>query len=158
MSILSIFDKPKPFDVPAFVESWTDAPRFLGKKKVDPPVATWLDAVRAGCVERKVPEKHHVAVARALLGDKALARLQEFELVLASMKGGEYKWDWDKFKLAMTNMGCESSVVRSMLTPILIGCHFQRGDFEEEDLAIHRRGQALWTVVGYWQERRLVYG
>lgn len=112
MSVFAIFNKPKPFDLEATLNAWPDAPRFLGKKKKDMPVAAWLDQVKAGCVERKIPEDKWVDVAQALMGEKARLRLDEFQRVLVNMKGSEYNWNWKRFHLAMSSMGCECTSAR----------------------------------------------
>jgi hypothetical protein len=82
-----------PFSLSGTLSSWplATAPRFLGKRKVDPPVAEWLASVASGCRERNVPRKHWPVVARALMGEKAIRRLEEFERVLCNMEGKEYK-------------------------------------------------------------------
>jgi hypothetical protein len=115
-NILTLFrasPAPPPFSLEATLASWQDPPRFLGKKKKDPPVASWLSSVASGCEERKVPRKHWPTVAKALMGEKALARVAEFERVLAKMEGKEikegeeYEWTWERFEVAVGSMGCE---------------------------------------------------
>lgn len=34
-------------------------------------------------------------------------RLDELKQVIVKVHGGKYRWTWKKFKVAMTNMGCE---------------------------------------------------
>jgi hypothetical protein len=36
-----------------------------------------------------------------------IRRLNELKAVMAKVNGGNYRWNWDKFKIAMRNMGCE---------------------------------------------------
>jgi hypothetical protein len=101
--------KSKPFDLPTFLASWPEAPIFLGKPKKDKlNVEQWLDAIAAGCTERGVEQKHWPSVARALLGEKALGRLEEFERVLVTMQNGkEVSWTWERFRVALPSMGCK---------------------------------------------------
>ena len=98
--------KLKEFDLEPVFESWKNPPRFLGNPKKDPPVDTWLDQVKEGCLERKIPKEYWHKVGQRFLGDKARKRLDELKEVLRNLHGGSYRWDWKKFKTAMRNMGC----------------------------------------------------
>lgn len=100
--------KIKEFDLNPVFAAWENPPRFFGNPKRDVPVDEWLDKIKAGCVERKVPEEYWHKVAQHYLGDKAKARLVELKNVMAQMNGGKYRWSWKKFKIAMKNMGCSS--------------------------------------------------
>ncbi|KIM59547.1 hypothetical protein SCLCIDRAFT_994817 [Scleroderma citrinum Foug A] len=99
--------KIKEFDLNPVFAAWENPPRFYGNPKRDMPVDEWLEQIKAGCVERKVPEECWHKVAQHYLGDKAKARLVELKNVMAQMNGGKYRWSWKKFKIAMKNMGWE---------------------------------------------------
>lgn len=62
--------KIKPFDLEPVFESWSNPPVFVGNPKKDPSVDAWLESIKAGCVERKVPEEywHKVDFYRCPLG------------------------------------------------------------------------------------------
>ncbi|KDQ52358.1 hypothetical protein JAAARDRAFT_40245 [Jaapia argillacea MUCL 33604] len=109
MSVLSAF-KLKEFDLEPVYASWESPPTFNGNPKTDLPVETWLDQIKAGCVEHKVPEEYWHKVAQHYMGPKAIARLEEFKRVLYQMNGGSYRWSWKKFRLAMTSMGWDIEV------------------------------------------------
>ena len=100
--------KIKEFDLNPVFAAWENPPRFFGDPKRDMSIDEWLDKIKAGCVERKVPEEYWHKVAQHYLGDKAKARLVELKNVMAQMNGGKYRWSWKKFKIAMKNMGCAS--------------------------------------------------
>lgn len=108
MSVVLDAFKIKPFDFDAVYASWPDAPRFQGKPKKDMPVDEWLAAIKAGCIERKVPKEHWHRVAQHYMGDKAIARFDEVKKVMQTVHGGTYRWNWKNFKVAMRNMGCMS--------------------------------------------------
>ncbi|TFK27292.1 hypothetical protein FA15DRAFT_220243 [Coprinopsis marcescibilis] len=99
--------KIKPFDLEPVYAEWTDGPVFKGNPKKDPPVEEWLEKIKAGCQERKVPEEYWYKVAQHFMGPKAKARFEEVKQVVAKVHGGKYRWTWKKFKIAMTNMGWE---------------------------------------------------
>ena len=98
--------KIKEFDLNPIFESWAHPPMFYGESKKDMPVGDWLDKIKAGCVERKVPEEYWHKVAQHYMGPKAKARLVELKNVLTQIHGGKYRWSWKKFTIAMKNMGC----------------------------------------------------
>ena len=100
--------KLKEYDLEPVLSSWTNPPRFLGNPKKDPPVDAWLEQVKQGCQERKIPKEYWHKVGQRFLGDKARKRLDELKEVLRNLHGGNYKWDWKRFKIAMKNMGCAS--------------------------------------------------
>lgn len=102
--------KIKEFDLNPVFAAWENPPRFYGDPKRDMSVDEWLEQIRVGCVERKVPEEYWHKVAQYYLGDKAKARLIELKNVMTQMNGGKYRWSWKKFKIAMKNMGCASSL------------------------------------------------
>ncbi|KZT25074.1 hypothetical protein NEOLEDRAFT_1156536 [Neolentinus lepideus HHB14362 ss-1] len=104
--MLDVF-KIKPFDLESVFASWTDAPIFNGDPKKDKPVDAWLDQIKEGCIERKVPEEYWYEVAQHYLGPAAKARLDAFKKVLYQMNGGSHRWTWKQFRAAMTNMGWE---------------------------------------------------
>ncbi|KAL4078034.1 hypothetical protein J3A83DRAFT_1712396 [Scleroderma citrinum] len=102
--------KIKDFDLNPVFAAWENPPRFYGDSKKDPSVDEWLEKIKAGCVERKVPEEYWHKVGQHYLGDKARARLVELKNVMAQMNGGKYRWSWKKFKIAMKNMGWDIDV------------------------------------------------
>ncbi|KAG1797001.1 uncharacterized protein HD556DRAFT_265938 [Suillus plorans] len=99
--------KIKEFNLEPIYETWENPPRFLGESKKDMPVDDFLQQIRAGCAERKVPEEYWHKVAQHYMGEKAKARLQELKSVMAKVNGGKYRWSWKKFTIAMRNMGWE---------------------------------------------------
>ena len=99
--------KIKPLDLEPIFEQWKDAPVFQGKPKKDMPLDDWLEAIRAGCVERKIPRDYWHKVGYHYLGKNARARMDEVKRVMRNMHGGKYKWNWKTFKVAMHNMGCK---------------------------------------------------
>ena len=78
--------KLKEFDLEPVFESWKNPPRFLGNPKKDPPVDTWLDQVKEGCLERKVPKEYWHKVGQRFLGDKARKRLAMAHRALESLE------------------------------------------------------------------------
>jgi hypothetical protein len=103
--------KIKPFDLEPIYASWIDGPRFLGNPKKDPSVDDWLKQIKAGCVQRGIPEEYWHKVAQHFMGEQAKARLEELKKIMAKVQGGKYRWNWKKFKVAMRNMGCESPLL-----------------------------------------------
>ncbi|KAL0060124.1 hypothetical protein AAF712_013096 [Marasmius tenuissimus] len=97
--------KLKPFDLEPVLAAWKDGPRFTGNPKKDPPVEEWLKKIKAGCMERNVPKEYWHKVGRHFMDEKARARLDELKSVMAKVHGGNYRWTWEKFKIAMRNMG-----------------------------------------------------
>ncbi|KAJ7151541.1 hypothetical protein C8R46DRAFT_487057 [Mycena filopes] len=95
--------KIKPFDLEPVYAAWA-APRFLGDPQKDPPVDDWIQAIKSGCIEHKVPKEYWHTCAQHFMGDKAKARLIELKKVMAQVHGGRYRWNWKKFKVAMRNM------------------------------------------------------
>ncbi|KAG6830139.1 hypothetical protein H0H92_002003 [Tricholoma furcatifolium] len=102
--MLSAF-KLKPYDLEPVFASWTDGPRFEGNSKKDIPVNEWLDKIKAGCEERKIPEEYWYKVAQHFMGPQAKARLDELKAVIVKVNGGKYRWSWKKFRVAMESMG-----------------------------------------------------
>jgi len=127
--------KIKPFDLEPVYAAWPDCPRFLGIAKKDPPVDEWLEQIKAGCLERKVPKECWHKVAQHYMGDKAKTRLDELKIVMAKVHGGTYRWRWKTFKIAMHNMGwnIESS--------------------EKETLKVHTKRDGLWWISRKQSER-----
>ncbi|KAJ3742923.1 hypothetical protein DFH05DRAFT_1265235 [Lentinula detonsa] len=106
--------KLKPYDLEPVYASWPDAPMFYGslpndgkhpKNTKDIPVDEWLRVIKEGCVERNVPKEYWHKVAQHYMGEKAKGRLDELKAVMAKVHGGNYRWNWEKFKIAMRNMG-----------------------------------------------------
>ncbi|KAH7882720.1 hypothetical protein F5I97DRAFT_309324 [Phlebopus sp. FC_14] len=110
--------KIKEFDLNPVFEAWANPPMFYGESKKDMPVDDWLERIRTGCVDRKVPEEYWHKVAQHYMGDKAKARLVELKNVMAKVNGGKYRWSWKKFKIAMKNMGWEIDV--AVTTPVTV--------------------------------------
>ncbi|KIJ64314.1 hypothetical protein HYDPIDRAFT_112300 [Hydnomerulius pinastri MD-312] len=110
--------KIKEFDLTPIFESWANPPMFYGESKKDMPVDDWLGQIKAGCVERKVPEEYWHKVAQHYMGEKAKARLGELKTVMAKVNGGKYRWSWKKFKIAMGNMGWE--IDTTVTTPVTV--------------------------------------
>jgi len=122
--------KIKPFDLEPVLEKWKDGPIFKGNPKKDPPVEQWLEQIKAGCIERGIPEECWHKAAQHFMGPKAKARyvgslscsccafidkthfcsLDEVKAVVTKVNGGQYRWTWKKFKIAMLNMGCTFSI------------------------------------------------
>ncbi len=104
MSILGSF-KLKPYDLGPLFAIWIPPPpTFTGAQPVD----EWLAQIRTGCTERKVPREYWHKVAQHYMSPKAKARLDELKLVMTKVHGGKYRWNWEKYKIAMRNMGCAS--------------------------------------------------
>lgn len=125
--------KIKEFDLNPVFESWQNPPRFYGDPKRDISVDDWLDSIKAGCIERKVPEECWHKVAQHYLGDKAKARLTELKNVMAQVNGGKYRWSWKKFRIAMKNMGWDIDVQAT--TPVEV----QRKSFSTGTFWLTRR-------------------
>jgi hypothetical protein len=139
--------KLKEFDLEPVFSSWKNPPRFLGNPKKDPPVDTWLEQVKEGCQERKIPKEYWHKVGQRFLGDKARKRLDELKEVLRNLHGGNYKWDWKKFKIAMRNMGCKSLPI----CPPPHSIDFLIGDIDDkktESIKVQRKSSGLWWIVG----------
>ncbi|KAI0270697.1 hypothetical protein BC834DRAFT_922568 [Gloeopeniophorella convolvens] len=122
--------KLKEFDLEPVLSSWKNPPRFLGNPKKDPPVDTWLDQVKEGCLERKVPKEYWYKVAQHFLGDKARKRLDELKEVLRHLHGGSYRWDWKRFKTAMRNMGWDID------------------DKKTQSVKVESKPSGFWSIVG----------
>ncbi|KAH8986595.1 hypothetical protein EDB92DRAFT_1936180 [Lactarius akahatsu] len=122
--------KLKEFDLEPVLSSWKNPPRFLGNPKKDPPVDTWLEQVKQGCQERKIPKEYWYKVGQRFLGDKARKRLDELKEVLRNLHGGNYKWDWKRFKIAMKNMGWDID------------------DKKTESIKVERKSTGLWWIAG----------
>lgn len=126
--IIDMF-KAKSYDLDTLYTEWTDGPMFFGDSKKDLPVQAWMDQVKVGCIERKVcvllfaftyimltdriparysPEQCWHKVAQHFMGPMAKSRLEEVKKVMAQVQGSKYKWDWKKFRVAMTSMSCTS--------------------------------------------------
>ncbi|EPQ55632.1 hypothetical protein GLOTRDRAFT_93229 [Gloeophyllum trabeum ATCC 11539] len=105
MSMFLDMFKITPFDLEPVLATWTDGPKFSGNRKKDPPVAVWLEQVKAGCVQRQVPEEYWHEVAEHFMGKKAKKRFNAVKKVLYEMNGESYRWTWKKFKLLMCSVG-----------------------------------------------------
>ena len=146
--------KLKEFDLEPVLESWKNPPRFLGNPKKDPPVDTWLDQVKEGCLERKIPKEYWYKVGQRFLGDKARKRLDELKEVLRNLHGGNYRWDWKKFKIAMRNMGCTSPLLPLLPSFLLIGL-LLIGDIDDkktESVRVQTKSSGSWWVIGREKE------
>ena len=139
--------KLKEFDLEPVLDSWKNPPRFLGNPKKDPPVDTWLDQVKEGCLERKIPKEYWYKVGQRFLGDKARKRLDELKAVLRNLHGGNYRWDWKKFQTAMRNMGCTSP-----LPPLLPSADWTSpviGDIDDkktESVRVQTKSSGWWII------------
>ncbi|KAH7919462.1 hypothetical protein BV22DRAFT_1051032 [Leucogyrophana mollusca] len=120
--------KIKEFDLQPVYDSWTNPPMFIGDPKKDMPVDEWLGQIKAGCVERKVPEEYWHKVAQHYMGDKAKARLEELKKIMAKVNGGKYRWSWKKFKIAMDNLGWDVDITAT------------------EPVQIHSKGSGFWLT------------
>jgi len=94
----------KSYDLEGLYTEWTDAPMFYGDSKKDLPVQAWMEKIKSGCLDRKVPEQCWHKVAQHYMGPMATSRFEEVKKVMAQVQGSKYKWDWKKFKVAMTSM------------------------------------------------------
>ncbi|CAK5264647.1 unnamed protein product [Mycena citricolor] len=103
MPVLDAF-KIKPFDLEPVYAAWTPGPTFTGDPKKDAPVDDWLQQVKEGCISHGVPQEYWHTCGQHFMGDKARARLTELKKVMAQVHGGQYRWNWKKFKVAMRNM------------------------------------------------------
>ncbi|KZP27979.1 hypothetical protein FIBSPDRAFT_886200 [Athelia psychrophila] len=101
--IIDMF-KVKLYDLDTLYTGWTDGPMFYGDSKKDLPVQAWMDQIKADCIERKVPEQCWHKVAQHFMGPMATSRFDEVKKVMAQVQGSKYKWDWKKFRVAMTSM------------------------------------------------------
>lgn len=98
--------KPKPYDFEPVYVSWPDAPRYNGDSKEDP--AVWLEAIKAGCKERKVPKDYWHRVGMHYMGRRPRERLDQLGTVMQQMTNQKNVWNWKKFKIAVQNLGCMS--------------------------------------------------
>ncbi|CAL1697481.1 unnamed protein product [Somion occarium] len=127
--ILDAF-KIKSLELEPVFESWKDAPVFTGNPKKDLPVDDWLDKMKAGCIERKVPRDYWHKVAYHYMGKHAKERLDEVKCVMRNMHGGKYKWNWKAFKVAMRNMGWDIDPKQT------------------EEFKVESKPSGLWWIVG----------
>lgn len=110
----------KPFDLSALYNSWENPPIFVGtvstsffqfkqkpraENEYEDPVA-WLETLKAGCKERKVPKDYWYRVGRHYMAVTPRARLDELASVMQKMTGDKHVWNWRKFKIAVQNLGC----------------------------------------------------
>ncbi|KAF6749555.1 hypothetical protein DFP72DRAFT_539091 [Ephemerocybe angulata] len=133
-SMLDAF-KIKPFDLEPVLAEWTDGPVFKGKPKKDLPVEEWLEQIKAGCVQRNVPEEYWYKAAQHFMGPKAKARFDEVKKVIVTVNGGKYRWTWKKFKVAMTNMGWDIDSEATETVKVRgtgVGAWFSRKKSEEK--------------------------
>ncbi|KAF9231511.1 hypothetical protein BU15DRAFT_82301 [Melanogaster broomeanus] len=119
--------KIKEFDLNPIFESWVNPPMFYGESKKDMSVDDWLNQIKTGCVERKVPEEYWHKVAQHFMGEKAKFRLVELKNVMAKVNGGKYRWSWKKFKIAMKNMGW--NIDTEVTTPVTVHRRPSGGSF-----------------------------
>lgn len=102
MSVLDAF-KLKSYDLEPVYVAWKDPPTFFGDGR-DESIDDWLKKVKDGCQERNVPKEYWHKVAQKYMGEKAKARLDELKVVMRKVHGGNYRWNWQKFKIAMRNL------------------------------------------------------
>ncbi|KAH9856159.1 hypothetical protein C2E23DRAFT_722363 [Lenzites betulinus] len=119
-----------PFDLEPIYAEWKNPPRFSGNSKKDLPVDDWLQEIKAGCIERKVPREYWHKVAQHYLADKAKVRFDELKLVMKNMHGGKYRWTWKNFKIAMRNMGWDIDPQKT------------------EAIEVERRPSGFWRIIG----------
>ncbi len=123
MSVLDAF-KLKSYDLEPVYAAWQNPPTFFGDGR-DESIDDWLKKVKDGCQERSVPKEYWHKVAQKYMGEKAkarqvwsflgrlvkadvaMARLDELKVVMRKVHGGNYRWNWEKFKIAMRNLECE---------------------------------------------------
>ncbi|KZV71757.1 hypothetical protein PENSPDRAFT_684383 [Peniophora sp. CONT] len=131
MAILDAF-KLDEFNLKPILEIWDaqNPPRFYGKTDVDPPVDIWLDAIKAGCLERGVPEGYWHKVGQHYLGPRARERYNELKRVMRTMHGGKYRFDWKRFKVAMRSMGWDIE------------------DSKTESFKLQSRASGHWWIAG----------
>ncbi|KAF9025408.1 hypothetical protein BDZ89DRAFT_1102271 [Hymenopellis radicata] len=109
MPILESF-KLKPYDLEPLFAIWVPPPpTFTGAQPVD----EWLTQIRTGCTERNVPREYWHKVAQHYIGPKAKKRLDELKAVMTKVHGAKYRWNWDKYKIAMRNMAVRCIANRS---------------------------------------------
>lgn len=106
--------KIKPFDLEPIYAAWPDCPRFLGIPQKDPPVDEWLDQIKAGCAERKVPQEYWHRVAQHYMGDKAKARFVHMRIADTSYtdkmsqagraQDSDGKGPWGELQMAVENV------------------------------------------------------
>lgn len=102
MSVLDAF-KLKPYDLEPVYAAWENPPMFYGDGRNE-SVDDWLKKVKNGCQERNVPKECWHRVAQKYMGEKAKTRLDELKVVMRKVHGGNYRWNWEKFKIAMRNL------------------------------------------------------
>ncbi|KAK0462484.1 uncharacterized protein EV420DRAFT_1190473 [Desarmillaria tabescens] len=102
MSVLDAF-KLKSYDLEPVYAAWENPPLFSGDGR-DESVDDWLKKVKDGCQEKNVPKEYWHKVAQKYMGEKAKARLEELKVVMRKVHGGNYRWNWQKFKIAMRNL------------------------------------------------------
>ncbi len=94
----------KPFELQPVYDKWTDAPLFNGKAN---QLDAWLIAMEKGCTSRRVPRDLWCEVAQHYMGSRATRRFSEVNKVFCHSYGGEYKWKWNNFRLAMEGITCK---------------------------------------------------
>ena len=147
--------KIKPFDLEPVYASWPDGPRFVGNPKKDPPVNDWLEQIKAGCIQRKVPDEYWHKVAQHFMGDKARARLEELKTVMVKMHGGKYRWSWKKFRVAMLNMGCKPVFIDDSIDFVDFG-YALSGDIDpglKKTLKVRVKAAGMWITRKKDEER-----
>lgn len=68
-------------------------------------ITTW----QLTLLTRDSPEQCWHKVAQHFMGPMAKSRLEEVKKVMAQVQGEKYRWDWRKFKIAMTSMSCKAN-------------------------------------------------
>ncbi|KAL4244366.1 hypothetical protein ABKN59_010604 [Abortiporus biennis] len=128
-SIIDAF-KLKPYELEPVLAEWKSGPIYKGNSRKDPSVKQWLDEIKAGCIERKIPRDYWHKVGYHFMGSKARGRMDEVKKVMRNMHGGKYKWNWKAFKTAMLNMGWDIDEKKT------------------EEIKVQSKPSGMWWIVG----------
>lgn len=143
--------KVKPFDLEPIYAAWTSPPTFQGNPKKDLPVEDWLNEIKKGCAERRVPKEYWHKVGYHYMGPKARARIDEVKKVMRNMHGGKYRWNWKAFKVAMNNMGCKNFISYRLHLIRVDLCKLVLGDGESEkteEIKVQSKASGIWWIIG----------
>ncbi|THG95836.1 hypothetical protein EW026_g5879 [Hermanssonia centrifuga] len=130
MSVIVEAFRIKPFDLEPIYDTWPSAPIFQGNLSRDLPVDEWLQLIKDGAKQRRVPKEYWHKVAQHYLGPRAKARFDELKAVMKNMHGGRYSWNWKRFKVAMRNMGWDIDPTKT------------------EEIKVQSKPSGLWWIVG----------
>ncbi|KIY65660.1 hypothetical protein CYLTODRAFT_492163 [Cylindrobasidium torrendii FP15055 ss-10] len=118
--------KVKPIPLERVYETWTPPPpTFTGSSTQN--VDTWLATIKEGCTKHNVPKESWHRVAEHYMAPKARARLDELHEVMAKVHGGKYKWNWEKYSVAMKNMGWDIDPKMTKTVKMFANSLFSRG-------------------------------